>query len=268
MPLPRPNQGESQDDFISRCMSDADIVGEFPDKDQRLAVCRSQFLKGKDNEEDREKGMTLERKYFALEIKATDDDDDDEDKGVVTAVFAQMNVVDRGGDVILSGAFGEQEVVVSTYDHGSSLPFRGDLPVGKGRIFEKGDEAIAELQFFLNTKSGREHFEVIKALGGLQEYSFGFLVTETGELTEDLVKMGVDRVIKKVDVFEVSPVLLGEGLNTRTLTVKRRKEKKTEPSEAEIKAAEAEVKAAEEVEKEFKKNVVAEFERFKQQSRY
>ena len=39
MPLPKPHSGESQDDFISRCMSDLD--GEFPDDKQRYAVCLS-----------------------------------------------------------------------------------------------------------------------------------------------------------------------------------------------------------------------------------
>ncbi len=254
MSLPRPNQGESQDDFISRCMSDVDIVSEFPDEEQRLAATRSQFLKGKDKEEN--KTVVLERKTFTLDLNEIFErkQDDEEDKGVVVAMFAQMGVVDRGGDVILPGAFGEQDVVVSAFNHSSSRFMGGDLPVGKGKIFEKGDEAIAELQFFLNTEAGREHFEVIKALGGLQEYSFGFQVTATGDLTEDLVKIGADRVIKSIDVFEVSPVLVGEGLNTRTLSVKSLKET---PSEEEVKVAEA-------AEEEFKQNVAAEFKRFNQ----
>lgn len=183
--------------------------------------------------------IKVERKTFTLEIKA------DDDKGVVTAVFAQTDVVDRGGDIIRPGSFGEQEVIVSAYNHSSSMSFSGELPVGKGKIFEKGDEAIAELQFFLNTEAGREHFEVIKALGGLQEYSFGFHVTETGELTEDLMKIGADRVIEKVRVFEVSPVLVGEGLNTRTLSVKSK-----EPD------------AKEAAQEELSKEAAAEFERF------
>lgn len=37
MPLPKPRAGESQDDFIGRCMGDAQ--DEFPDEDQRAAVC-------------------------------------------------------------------------------------------------------------------------------------------------------------------------------------------------------------------------------------
>lgn len=200
----------------------------------------------------KDESQELERKTFTLDFNEAfqrkgDDDNDEEDKGVVTAVFAKTGVVDRGGDFILPGAFGEQNVVVSAFNHASSGFMGGDLPVGKGRIFEKDDEAIAELQFFLNTDAGRQHFEVIKALGGLQEYSFGFLVLETGELTQDLMKIGVDRVIKSVQVFEVSPVLLGEGIDTRTLSVKKRK---TEKSGEEFNAVEV------------NKEAVVEFERF------
>jgi len=43
MPLPKPS-GESQDEFISRCMSE--LAGEFPDQEQRLAVCYTQWKGG------------------------------------------------------------------------------------------------------------------------------------------------------------------------------------------------------------------------------
>lgn len=38
--LPKPS-GETEDEFISRCMSDLNT--EFPDQDQRYAVCKSQW---------------------------------------------------------------------------------------------------------------------------------------------------------------------------------------------------------------------------------
>lgn len=41
MPLPTPREGESQDDFISRCHSET--ADEFPDEEQRNAVCLSQW---------------------------------------------------------------------------------------------------------------------------------------------------------------------------------------------------------------------------------
>ena len=43
MPLPDPRNDEKRDDFISRCMGDDVMVREFPDTDQRLAVCSRQW---------------------------------------------------------------------------------------------------------------------------------------------------------------------------------------------------------------------------------
>lgn len=41
MPKPVPREGESQSDFVSRCMRNATMREEFSDSDQRLAVCSS-----------------------------------------------------------------------------------------------------------------------------------------------------------------------------------------------------------------------------------
>lgn len=45
MPLPKPNDGESKLDFINRCMSDDKMNEEYPDKEQRFAVCNQQTQK-------------------------------------------------------------------------------------------------------------------------------------------------------------------------------------------------------------------------------
>ena len=42
MPLPEPNQGETRNQFIDRCMADPAMVREFPDAAQRRAVCEQQ----------------------------------------------------------------------------------------------------------------------------------------------------------------------------------------------------------------------------------
>lgn len=41
MPTPSGNESESQ--FISRCMGDAEARRDFPEDDQRLAFCYSQW---------------------------------------------------------------------------------------------------------------------------------------------------------------------------------------------------------------------------------
>jgi hypothetical protein len=43
MPIPQPRDTESQDEFISRCMSDEKMKSEYTDEAQRYAVCAGQF---------------------------------------------------------------------------------------------------------------------------------------------------------------------------------------------------------------------------------
>jgi hypothetical protein len=43
MPLPTPTPKEEKNEFIARCMSDAKVQGEFPDAQQRIAVCIAQY---------------------------------------------------------------------------------------------------------------------------------------------------------------------------------------------------------------------------------
>jgi HK97 family phage prohead protease len=47
MPMPKPKEGETEDDFIGRCMSDETMMTDYPDKDQRLAVCYKQWEDGR-----------------------------------------------------------------------------------------------------------------------------------------------------------------------------------------------------------------------------
>lgn len=137
-------------------------------------------------------------------------------KGEVSAVFSTYNVIDKDGDVTLPGAIKDgTEVVISAYGHKS---WEGLLPVGKGVIRATDTEAILEGQFFLSTTAGRETFEVVKELGKKQEWSYSLqnVTAEQGELEGQPV-----RFIKSVGTIkEVSPVLVGAGVNTRTLATK------------------------------------------------
>lgn len=139
---------------------------------------------------------------------------DGEAEGRVTAVFATLNVVDAHGDVTRPGAFSNEDVRISAYGHES---WYGQLPVGRGSIEEVGDEAIFEGQFFLNTTAGRDTFEVVKQMKELQEWSYGFDIVEASHGQEDGRPV---QYLDRLKVHEVSPVLLGAGVNTRTLAVK------------------------------------------------
>ena len=50
MPLVKPKDKETREDFISRCMSDDKTTSEYPATDQRLAVCSSQYENRKKEE--------------------------------------------------------------------------------------------------------------------------------------------------------------------------------------------------------------------------
>jgi hypothetical protein len=151
---------------------------------------------------------TLER----VEIK-------DADRGEVSAVFATFNVIDADGDVTLPGAFEEgAEVLISSYGHGS---WAGALPVGKGAIRTTAAEAVMDGRFFMDTQAGRDTFKVIKQLGPRQQWSYGYDPLDAEPGTFD----GQDvRFLKRQLVHEVSPVMVGSGLNTRTLSAKAAKD--------------------------------------------
>lgn len=204
MPVPKPNDDETERDFIERCMSNDTMNEEYPDNEQRLAICYTQWRRR--NKEGQ--AMDIEHKSVQIELKA-------EKEGSFTAKIATLNVVDKDGDVMLPGAFPHgKAVLVSAYQHGS---WRGLLPVGKASIKESEDNVLAEGEFNLSTQTGREHYESVKFSGGLQEWSYGFQVMESDDETRDGHKV---RLLKKVEPYEISPVLLGSGVDTATLAIK------------------------------------------------
>jgi hypothetical protein len=137
------------------------------------------------------------------------------DQGAVTAVFSTLNVKDHDGDVTVPGAFEDgASVRISAYGHASW----GDaLPVGRGQIRMDGEKALLEGQFFMDTSHGRDTFATVKGLGDLGEWSYGYDVVDSaqGEFAGEPV-----RFLKGLKVHEVSPVLLGAGIGTRTLGTK------------------------------------------------
>lgn len=147
----------------------------------------------------------------------------DADKGIAEIVFATFHAKDHDGDVTLPGAFaGNNAVVVSAYGHKS---WDGELPVGTARIHETDKDARATIEFFMDTPHGAATFHTVKGLArkGLGDYSYGFEPVERGDPTPEMQKDGIRRVLKRLKVFEVSPVLRGAGIGTRTLVVKGRK---------------------------------------------
>jgi HK97 family phage prohead protease len=129
--------------------------------------------------------------------------------GEVTAVFSTSTVIDSVGDRVLSSAFKDGQHVPMVWSHDWSRP------VGRGTVRVEPTRAVFEGRFFTTTTDGRDAYEIVKAMADLQEWSFGFqmLDSEAGSQGE--------RVVTALDLFEVSPVLVGANRATSTLSIKR-----------------------------------------------
>lgn len=165
----------------------------------------------------------MKKTLQSVEIKSPD-------KGEVSAVFATFGVVDKDGDITDPKAFTDgAQVVISSYGHKS---WDGLLPVGVGTIRTTDSEAVLEGKFFLDTTHGADTFRTLKGMheaGVPSEWSYGFDVKDS----EPLKDGGAKRLLKEMQVFEVSPVLLGAGVNTRSLALKSAKDvSDSEDSEA------------------------------------
>lgn len=152
--------------------------------------------------------MEIETK-LCVELKQIDDE------GSGLARIATLDVIDADNDLTVKGAFGEQHVkVLPTHNWGS-------IPLGKARVFEKGKDALAEFQLNLETAVGKEWHSALKfdlADGKpLQEWSYGFSVLKSKFEERD---EGRIRILEELKVHEVSPVVIGSGVDTGTLAIK------------------------------------------------
>lgn len=145
----------------------------------------------------------------AMEIKA------DGQPGEFRAVFSTFNVIDLDHDVTLPGAFKDGAAVrISYWGHRWQ-----DLPVGRGVIHQDEKQAWVDGQFFLDTTAGKETYQTVKNLGELQEWSYGYEILESSNGQFGDPKQDV-RLLRALEVPEVSPVMLGAGIDTHTESIK------------------------------------------------
>jgi HK97 family phage prohead protease len=135
----------------------------------------------------------------------------DGDDGAIEAVFSTFNVIDRGGDIVLPGAIEHGKEVGMVWAHDWSKI------VGKGTTEVTPERAVYKGQFFLDTTAGMDAYRTVKNMGALQAFSWGFLIKDAAYEQRDGEAV---RLIKSTEMFEVSPVLVGEGRGTGTLALK------------------------------------------------
>lgn len=154
----------------------------------------------------------MERKTVTIEAM------DDAGKGL--ARLGSLSAIDHDEDTYDRGAFmwkgaqGQWAQVLPCHDWRS-------MPFGKARVHEAGDEILAEFQLNLDTQAGKDWHAALKfdlAQGQpIQEWSYGFNVVEADYQIRGDSRV---RVLKRLDVMEISPVLRGAGIGTGTVALK------------------------------------------------
>lgn len=94
MPLPKPNSGETRENFMNRCMSNPTMNSEYSDNEQRYAVCNTQWRDRNKKSKD-----MIQFKDFSSIIEDVDD------KGIVTKYVNAFGNVDSDKDRSLQGSF-------------------------------------------------------------------------------------------------------------------------------------------------------------------
>lgn len=159
----------------------------------------------------------------------------DQGNGVVNAIVSITGVEDNVGDTIVPGAYKEtlvQRKPKGVWGHNWNEPVSKPLAVEElmpldPRLPEWLDEAkqipwpeeagalSITTQFNLKTQRGMDAYNDVIFFGDDQEWSIGYKVDPTR--TE---KKGDKRIIRRLDLFEYSPVLFGAMPNTRNHSVK------------------------------------------------
>ncbi|MFI1012657.1 2'-5' RNA ligase family protein [Streptomyces sp. NPDC020965] len=153
-------------------------------------------------------------------------------KGTCRAIFAVTGVVDDVADLIIPGAFAHTlatRPVKTVWHHEWREPIGVVLDIaewkpGDPRLSEipnwpaEAGALVATIAFNLRTTKGRDVYEQVRQwhAHGEAQFSIGYRVPPSGATKRG---DGV-RVITKLDLFEVSPVLHGAHPMTRALEVK------------------------------------------------
>lgn len=149
--MPKPSSGETQQEFVSRCMGDEAMRSEFPEQEQRAAVCHTQW---REHQKAAPVGL-LETKALQGEVKLR------KDGNAVEGYAALWDVVDLDDDVFVKGAFARAAKELHPKNQ-IKFRFNHTIPVGVLTHFaedSKGLEYAAEIS---DTVFGRDLKTLIK----------------------------------------------------------------------------------------------------------
>jgi HK97 family phage prohead protease len=173
MPMPKPKKDETKDEFIERCMGDSVMNEDYPDNDQRYAVCLSQWEKEKDSKEP-------EREIRIFDLDSIELRDGEGDEGSYleghAAVYGKKSE-DMGGwrEIIDPGFFTPvlKDDVRSLIDHESRL-ILGRTKSGTLELTE--DEKGLFTRTSLPETTYANDLKIVVKRGDVSQMSFAFLI--------------------------------------------------------------------------------------------
>ena len=225
MPILKPNAGETENNFMNRCMGDDKMKDEFPNNRQRSAVCMTSF-RGKETSmdmleenlenEDTKSDSDYDTQLIPFEFKAVHSDEEEE-KGMFEGYGSIFGNKDLGNDVVEVGAFAKSlkrrkpNQVKLLWQH------KQDQPIGVFEsIKEDGDGLAVKGRLALGTQQGREAFELMK-MGALDGLSIGYKADPNKQSYDERRRR---RMLKEVDLMEISLVTFPMNPKARVTAVK------------------------------------------------
>ena len=230
MPIPKPNSGESETDFMARCMDNSTMRTEYSQRDQRVAVCLSSYRDGKKETviddapafDEMDEVKFIDSGYIDcqadFELKGYGDDDEDEkNKGMFEGYASVFGNKDLGNDVVMAGAF--RKSLKSKGARKIKMLFQHDTkePIGVyTQIKEDVNGLRVQGQLAMNTQKGREVYELMK-MGAIDGLSVGYRVDAKGYSYDE---RGKKRMLREVDLMEISAVTFPMNPKARISAVK------------------------------------------------
>lgn len=198
MPIPKPKKKESHDEFMSRCMADDLMNGEYPDEKQRYAICQAQWDKEKKN-------MTKEKEIRSYQVELRVDDGDKPKITGHAAVFDKLSVNLMGfREKVAHGAFVK---TIAKSDIRALWNHNPDYVLGRNKSqtlrLEEDKKGLSIEIDPPDTQYARDFSETIKR-GDVDQMSFAFIVIRDSwehQGSKDSV-----RTLEEVELFDVSPV--------------------------------------------------------------
>lgn len=157
-----------------------------------------------------------------------------DDNGKISGYFSTYDEEpDSYGDIVAPGAFTDTIKAREATGHPFPLCFNHNMDAVIGTVdsiedTEKGPLITAS---FLNTEKAQEVREMVKS-GGVYQFSFAYDVKGWEEPTEEQKAKGITNVLTKVDLYEVSVVVVPANQNAVVTDIKSGKRNSKKDADA------------------------------------